>query len=174
LDEIYRATSPSLVWVRRFDGDGKRIDTALGFVIGKERIWTAFQAIDAATKLEIEFSDGRKVETDEITASSRSGDWAIIRADTAGLVALRPGDPSQLTVGARLIVFNVENGAKALGGVDISGKQDVPAFGERIQFSPAITLEATAGRSSIPREQSSEYLEGALSPDRDSTRAEWR
>ena len=145
LDEVFRSTSPSLVWVRRLNAAGKRTDTASGFVIAKDRVATALQAVDGASKLQIEFSGGRTVETDELLAWSRTRDWAVLEVNTADLPALKPGDSKTVAVGERLIVFNVEGGAKAIGGVDISGRRNIQGFGERIQFSPSISLEAAGG-----------------------------
>ncbi|HKW97629.1 MAG TPA: serine protease [Bryobacteraceae bacterium] len=145
LDEIFRATLPSLVWVRRFDATGKRIDSASGFVVGKDRIVTALQAVDGASKLEIEFAGGRKVETDEILAYSRSDDWAIVAVTTLDIPALQLGDAKTIGVGEHLIAFNVEGDARTIGGLDISGKRNVQGFGERIQLSPTISLEAAGG-----------------------------
>ncbi len=45
LDDIYRATRPSMAWVHRLDASGKRIDTGCGFVIGKDRVATAFRTL---------------------------------------------------------------------------------------------------------------------------------
>jgi len=144
-DEIFRNASRSMVWVYKIDAAGRREDTSLGFVTAKNRIATAFQAIDASTRLELEFSDGRKLRTDQLAAWSRTGDWALIDADTAAIPALASGDPKLVTVGERLIAFNVENTARAIGGVDISGRRVVPGFGERIQISPALGLTRFAG-----------------------------
>jgi S1-C subfamily serine protease len=145
LDRIFRAVSPSLVWVRKYNAAHKYTDTASGFVAGKDHIMTALQAVDGASRLEVEFAGGRKSETDRILAWSRSGDWAVVSVSTGDLPALQPGDPKLIQVGERLIVFNVEGGTKAIGGVDISGRRNVPGFGERIQFSPAISSEAAGG-----------------------------
>ena len=145
MDDIFRDASRAMVWVYKIDADGRREDTALGFVTGKNRVATAFQAVDAAARLRLEFSDGRKVETDSLAACSRTGDWALIEADTSAIGALQPGDPKLVTVGERLIAFNIENGARAIGGVDISGRRAVPGFGARIQISPALAAEAAGG-----------------------------
>ena len=145
LDQIYRAVSPALVWVRKLGADGKRTDTASGFVIGKDRVATAFQAIDSATGLEIEFASGRKLATDKVLAWSRTADWAVLRADTGDITPVPTGDPKSIRVGERLIVFNVEADAKVIGGVDISGRRNADVLGERIQFSPGISLEAAGG-----------------------------
>jgi S1-C subfamily serine protease len=145
LDHIFQATSPSMVWVRRFDSAGKRTDIASGFIIDKDRILTALQAVDGASKLEIEFAGGRKVETDKIGAWSRGGDWAVIAAATGDLPPIPIGDPKPVAVGERLIAYTVESGARAIGGIDISGRQTVPRFGDRIQISPAIPSASAGG-----------------------------
>lgn len=48
LDEMYVSAGLSLVWVHKLDEAGRRMDTALGFVVGADQVATAFQAIDAA------------------------------------------------------------------------------------------------------------------------------
>jgi hypothetical protein len=145
LDEIFKAVNPSLVWVHRLDNTGRRIDTASGFVIGQDRIATAFQAVDASSRLEIEFGDGRKVVMSALRAWSRNADWAILDAATGSASALPRGDPKSVGVGDRLIVFNVESGARVMGGVDIGARRMVAGFGERIQISPALAAEAAGG-----------------------------
>lgn len=145
LDEIFKTTIPSMVWIQKLDGAGRRIDTLSGFVIGPNQIATAFQSIDAATALEIEFGNGRKSMTVEVQRWSRTGDWAILKVDTGSSPSIPRGDPKSVAVGERLIVFNVEGSARVIGGVDISGKRTVPVFGERIQISPAVSAEAAGG-----------------------------
>ena len=145
LDQIFRAVSPALVWVRRFDATGRHPEAALGFVLEKDRVATALQAVDGATRLEVEFVGGRRVETDELLAASRAGDWAILAVDTGATPGLGLGDAAAVTIGERLVLFTVEGGAKVIGGVDISGKRTVPGFGERIQFSPGIPSAAAGG-----------------------------
>ena len=106
---------------------------------------TALQVVDGASKLEIEFAGGRKAGTEQLANWSRAGDWAVVVADTGSAPALERGEPERVAVGERLIVFAVEGDAKAIGGVDISGKRVVQGFGERIQFSPPIAIEAAGG-----------------------------
>lgn len=48
----------------------------------------------------------------------------------------------EVAVGARLITFNVENGTRAIGKVDVTAKRAVRGFGDRLQFSPPLALEA--------------------------------
>ena len=61
LDELYEFRR-SLVWVRKLDAAGKTIDTATGFVLAKNRIVTAFQAVDGASRFLIERAPGVTVE----------------------------------------------------------------------------------------------------------------
>jgi hypothetical protein len=145
LDEIFRTASLSLVWIYKIDRDGRRDDTSLGFVAGTNRVVTAFQAVDAANELELEFANGHRIRTSELAACSRTGDWAVIQVDTTGIPVLEAGDPKGVAVGERLIAFNVEGGGRVIGGVDITGRRTLQVFGERIQILPGLAAEAAGG-----------------------------
>jgi hypothetical protein len=145
VDEIYKAVSPSVVWIYKLDDAGRRVDTSSGFVSARGRITTAFQAIDSAARLEVEFAAGRKVRMDSVLGCSRTGDWALLKLDTGSAPAIPRGKPQDVAVGDRLIVFNVEAGARVIGGVDIGGKRTVKDFGDRIQISPPVAAEAAGG-----------------------------
>ena len=142
VEQIYRRAMPSLVWVHKLDGGGRRVDTSSGFVFAPKRIATAFQSIDSADRLEIEFADGRRVTTDRIAACSRIQDWALVEAETGSVAPLERGSPVDLKIGERGLTFNVEGErVRTIGGVDISGKQLDPIFGPRISFSPGLVAE---------------------------------
>lgn len=145
LDDLFRGIPPSLVSIHKLDRAGRKFDTATGFVIGQDRIATAFQAIDCAAGLEIEFADGQKAAADRLASWSRLGDWAVIAVPTRGIHALEQGDAKAVAVGERLIVFNVESSFRTIGGVDIAGKAEVPGFGSRIRIDPHVTPEAAGG-----------------------------
>jgi hypothetical protein len=145
VDEIYKATSPSVVWIYKLDEEGRRVDTSSGFIFAPGRIATAFQSIDSASRLEVEFANGRKVIIDSVLAFSRVADWALLAVDTGSLPAIAHGKPQDVAVGERLIVFNVEANARVIGGVDIAGRRTIKEFGERIQISPPLVLEAAGG-----------------------------
>ena len=164
LDELYRHKA-SLVWVHRLDEAGRRFDTGAGFVIGVNQVATAFQNVDACSRLEIEFEGGRKVVTDELWAWQRLQDWALIKVDTAGVPPLERGDPQGVPVGERPVVFNVESElARSIGGVDLVGRRNVPAFGDRIQYAPALPAEAMGGPLLNPSGQVIGVLGGNLTP----------
>lgn len=165
LDEMYRSAGRSLVWVHKVDDTGRQIDTALGFVIGAGQVATAFQAIDACMHVEVDFSDGRKIPTDEVLAYSRLQDWAILKADTATVPALLRASNKPVPVGERYIVFNVENEtARVIGGVDITGKTSLADFGDRIQLMPAPSREAIGGPLLNPMGEVAGIVGGSLIP----------
>jgi len=145
LDDVYKTLGPSVVWIRKLDGTGRRTDLTTGFVLEPNVIATGFQAIDSAARLEIEFADGRKGETDEVLGFSRNADWALLKVDTYSLAPIHRGDSTAVAVGEHLAAFNVDGGARVLGTVDIGGQSMVTGFGRRIQISPAVAPEAAGG-----------------------------
>lgn len=145
-DDIYQSTRRSLVWIHRLDASGHRIDTASGFVLAAGQVATAFQAIDSSAKVEIEFDDRRRVPADTVLGYHRLQDWAILQVETGDATPLARGEPAKPGVGERLLAFNVETaGSRTFGGVDLAGRQDVPAFGERLLLSSSLSAEAAGG-----------------------------
>src|SRR5580698_10618378 len=65
INQIFSSIGKSIVWVHKLDSAGSKFDMSTGFVIAPNTIATAFQSVDSAELLEIEFSDGRKVQTKE-------------------------------------------------------------------------------------------------------------
>jgi S1-C subfamily serine protease len=146
LDELYRGSIASLVWVHKLDRAGLRKDTTSGFVVGSDSILTAFQSIDMAAALEIEFADGTASKTIEILAFNRLQDWALIKAATQGRPPLPIGKSSAVVVGEQAIVFSVGSGpSRTIGAVDIVGRGVVRGFGDRIHINPPLPLMAVGG-----------------------------
>jgi len=145
LDDVFKTLGPSLVWIHKLDNAGKRFDTATGFVLQPNVIATAFQAIDSAGNLEIEFSTGSKIQTDKVLACSRNADWALLRVDSGSVSPIPSGDSERVAVGEHLAAFNVDAGVRVLGTVDIGGQSTLAGFGRRIQLSPPVAPEAAGG-----------------------------
>lgn len=164
LDELYSVAGKSLVWIYPLDASGHHMDTALGFVIAKDSIATAFQAIDSSRRFEIVFADGNKVDTDEVWACNRLQDWALLKADTTGIPALAMALNESVPVGERYIVFNVESSARVIGGVDITGKRSTGVFGDRIQIAPSPAREAAGGPLLNPKGQVAGIVGGSTVP----------
>ena len=144
LDEVYNAVRPSLVWIRKLDDSGRTTDSTTGFVFQQNRVVTAFQSIEGAGGLQVEFSSGRKAPVESIIVWSRTGDWAVLKTDTGSASPLLKSDAT-VRVGERLIVFNVDGPAREMGGVDIVGRQGTAAADGRIQISPAVATSAAGG-----------------------------
>jgi hypothetical protein len=122
------------------------MDTSTGFVVASGSVLTAFQSIDSASKIEIEFADGTRSITDEIFASNRLQDWALIKADTRNVPPFQIGKSESIAVGEQAIVFSIGSGAsRTIGAVDISGRGNVVGFGERINIDPQLPLRAVGG-----------------------------
>jgi len=165
VEQVYRSTLPSMVWIHRIDATGRRVDTGSGFVIGKNRVATAFQVIDAAAGLEVEFAGGRVVKTDQVLNGSRLEDWALIQADTLDVPALARDDSKASFIGERLTVFNVETASvREIGGVDVTGRRKENLFGERIQISPSTSFESVGGPLLTPAGRVTGILGGSTLP----------
>jgi hypothetical protein len=145
-DQVYSLVSQSLVWVYALDKDGSRLDSSDGFVYAGNIIATSFDAIDSAAGLELEFSDGRKIKTDQVAACSRLQNWALIKADSAKIPAIKAGDSNAVKVGEGLTIFNVgPNHARQFGKVDVTGRQPAGNSGARILFSADVSPESSGG-----------------------------
>jgi hypothetical protein len=146
MDELYSSVGKSLVWVHKLNDAGIRIDTTSGFVVAADTIMTAFQSIDMAAGIEIEFANGTKSSTNEIVSCNRLMDLALIKVKTGSVPPLEFGRPDSIVVGADAIVFSVGTGAsRIIGTVDIAGRGKVPGFGERIHINPQLPPLAVGG-----------------------------
>jgi hypothetical protein len=145
LDDVFKKYQPSLVRVHRFDAASERIDSSTGFVSGPNAVTTAFQAIDSAKALEVEFSDGRRVAVSETLAVSRTGDWAVLKVDTGSVAAIPAAEPDALKIGMRLAAFDFDTNVQIIGAFAVGAVSRQPLYGGRIQFSPGVTADAIGG-----------------------------
>jgi hypothetical protein len=145
LDQVYRRYGPSVVSVHRLDENGRRIDTSSGFVVAPDTIATAFQSIDAAVGVEVEFADGRRTPVREILALSRLDDWALLRMSTGDLAAVRRTQCGAAEIGQRLAMFSLDGNTRVLMPVDVGAVSAPRGYGTRIQFSPVADASAAGG-----------------------------
>jgi hypothetical protein len=165
LDQIYASVQRSLVWIYKLDEAGRRTDTSLGFVIGRDRIATAFQSIDGTLKVEVEFADRHKTICEEVWACDRFQDWALLKVQTDQVPPLASIEGGSVPVGERYLVFNVEKeDIRVIGGVDITARRTVPGFGERIQLSPFPASEAAGGPLLNPNGMVVGIVGGSITP----------
>jgi hypothetical protein len=146
LNELYQKLSKSLVWIHKLNRAGRRIGKSTGFVVAPDAVLTAFQSINSAINIEVEFENGAKSVTNEIIAFNQPQDWILLKANTQDIPAIEIGNPGSIAVGEQMIVFSVAGGSsRTIGAVDISGRGNVPGFGERIHLNPALPLSAIGG-----------------------------
>jgi hypothetical protein len=146
MDELYRSVGNSLVWIDKFDGFGNHVGRSTGFVIAADSVLTTFRSIDAASKIEVTFTNEVKAEINGIISHNRSQDWALIKVKTEGVPALTIGTPGSVVIGKQQIAFGIGAGrTRTIGAVDIVGKGNVQGIGERISFNPTLPSLALGG-----------------------------
>jgi S1-C subfamily serine protease len=146
MNELYSSLSKSLVWIHKTDGVGRRVELYSGFVVDRDTVMTAFQAIDPAVGIVVEFAGGRKAASDEIVALDRLRDWALIRVNTGDAPPVVFGAPESIVIGEPLIVFSTGQGtSRIIGTVNISGRTELPGFGERVYTDPRLPPVAIGG-----------------------------
>jgi len=145
LDQVFKTYGPAVVGVHKLGDDGRRVDSSSGFVMATNAVATAFQAIDGADGVEVEFADGRKVQSVEILAASRLGDWAVLRVDTRSIAPIPRRGADPVAVGGRLAAFAIDSGTRLVVPVDVGAVSPLPIFGTRIRFSPVVSPESVGG-----------------------------
>jgi hypothetical protein len=146
LDELYQTTKPSMVWVHRRDSSGRRVDTSTGFIIGQNRVATAFQGIDGGASVEVQFDDGQVVATNETWGINRLEDWAILKVPTGSRPALRRSEHPKVPIGAMLHIYNATTDrSRVLGKVQVGGRRTQAGFAEYLQFTSTVSKESAGG-----------------------------
>jgi len=145
LDQVFKSHAPGVVRIHKLDASGRRLDLGTGFVAAKGVVATAFQVIDSAAKIEVEFADGRREETTQVLAASRLGDWAMLRADTREIAPLPRAANSAVAIGGRLAAFDESGGAPTIGVLTVGGVSAVQGYGQRIRLSPELSVSAVGG-----------------------------
>jgi hypothetical protein len=164
LDRAFRTYGPAVVMVYKLDSAGRRMDASSGFVIAPNAVATAFQSIDAAPGIEVEFADGLKFQGSEVLAVSRLGDWAVLAVDTRNIVPIPRGDSQPVAVGSQLSAFSLDAGTRVIVPINIGAVSPVPGYGTRIRFSPALSPESAGGPVIDERGSVVGILGGSLTP----------
>jgi len=83
---------------------------------------------------------------ESVVGLDRGKDWAVLAAPTGKLLPFPRGDVGKIAIGQRYIVFNSANpGVREIGGVDLTGRQTLPQFGERWVLNPSPAVYSTGG-----------------------------
>ena len=88
LTELRAKVAPSIVLIEKRDAQGKRFAAGLGFFVKDDLVATAFQVIDGASSLRVVLRDERSFVVEEVTASNRWQDWALLRVPAGPQPAL--------------------------------------------------------------------------------------
>ena len=124
--DIYKRAAAASVFIENLNQLGERRSLASGFFTGPDRLVTAFQAVDGASKVRIVMPDGRRVEANEVVAWNRRQDWIILKVDAGQLPTMQPAATESWAVGDRVYVLDVPaEGNRVLIETSIIGKQNL-------------------------------------------------
>lgn len=137
-DQAYRKTVPSLVIVRSLDEADNYLDSAMGFVYGPDQIATAFEAVDGASRILVEFADGSKTSVEELGTFDRTADWALIPVPTGTRVPLESSSSSSVKVGERVLTFTLENNKTPVAAVVTVTGRDTNGKSGVVQVNPSL------------------------------------
>jgi hypothetical protein len=171
LDRVSKTFGAAIVQIHPVDASGHRLGSMTGFVIAPGAVATAFQSIDMANSVELEFADGAKVVTTELLAWSRLGDWAVLHADTRNIAPVKRGDAKAIPIGSNLAIFNVDGETRVMTTVAVGAVTSPSPYGTRIRFSPAVPLAAFGGPLIDEEGKTVGILGGTLTPGLSRTEA---
>ena len=137
--EIYEKTLNSTVFIDKFNQAGRRVGTASGYALGQDRVLTAFQAIDGATRVRVRLADGTAVDTDQVAAWDRLENWAILIAPTGSTPSLATAANDAFAIGDQCYSLGTptEN-TRVLRECRLVGRQMSDYVGERLSLELGI------------------------------------
>lgn len=134
--DVYQRAVAASVFIDNEDAKGELIRRGSGFFIGKEEILTAFQVIDGASSLQIEFSDGSHTTVHQVQAWNRLQDWAILQVDSSKVRPLERAQSGSWKVGDHgYLLDSPTETSRTIVNVGVSGIQESKQFGERLNTS---------------------------------------
>ncbi len=133
--EIYKRAAAASVFIENLNQLGERRSTGSGFFLGPDRLVTAFQVVDGASKVRIVTPDGRRVGASEVIAWNRREDWVILRFEAGQTLPIPTASGDAAAVGDRVYVLDVPaEGSRVLIEASIIGKQLLGNAGERLNI----------------------------------------
>ncbi|HLW81084.1 MAG TPA: serine protease [Candidatus Acidoferrales bacterium] len=133
--DIYQHVLAASVFIDSLGADGSVFRQGSGFFIGKGIVATAFQVIDGATSLRIDFPNGQNAITDRVLAWNRWQDWAILKVDDLSMQVLERAPADSWKVGDHAYLLDANQGGRTIQNVAITGIQQSPDAGERVNTS---------------------------------------
>ena len=133
--DVYQRVLNASAFVDNLDADGNVIRQGSAFFIAKGLLVTAFQVVDGATSLRIELPNGENAATDRVVGWNRWQDWAIIKIDVPGGQVLDRAPAGSWKVGDQGYLLDANDSGRTIQNVAITGIQQLPESGERINTS---------------------------------------
>jgi S1-C subfamily serine protease len=141
--EIYKRAAAASVFLENLNPLGERRSLRSGFFIAPDRLVTAFQVVDGASKVRVVMPDGRRLEANEVLAWNRRQDWIMLRVDSGQLTTVQPAAPESWSVGDRVYVLDVpEEGNRVLIETSLIGKQSLSGAGDRMTIGDNLNRRA--------------------------------
>lgn len=134
--EIYQRAAPATIFVTSLDQNGELIGHGLGFLIANGTVLTAFQAIDGASSVRLDFADGSNATVSSVAAWSRPQDWAILKVNAPNGKPLEQAAANSWKIGDLCYVLTSEGqNSRTIQTVNITGMQGTGAPGQRLTIT---------------------------------------
>lgn len=127
VEEVVAASKASVVVVTIADRDGQQLGLGTGFVVRADGlVATNLHVIGEARPIAVQFADGKKFDVEEVHATDKKMDLAVLRIDAKGLKPIDLGDPESLLQGQQVIAIGNPLGLRhsVVSGV-VSAKPEI-------------------------------------------------
>jgi S1-C subfamily serine protease len=133
--DIYGQMQAASVYIDKLDSAGALISRGSGVFIAPSQLLTAFENIDGASSLKIEFADGQTASSNQVLAWNRWQDWAVLKITSPRPTPLKPAAPKSWSVGDHCYALGTASGGRTILSGGIIGETNQPRLGERITLS---------------------------------------
>lgn len=149
--EIYQRAAPATIFVTSLDQNGEPITRGLGFFVGDGSVLTAFQAIDGASSLRLDFADGSFAKVTDVVNWNRPQDWAILKVNEPTGKPLEQAAPNSWKVGDECyVVTSAGSNGRTIQTVNITGMEGTVPSAKRLTIS-AVSPEGWVGAPLLDR-----------------------
>jgi hypothetical protein len=148
--EAYHQAQAGTVFIEKLDASGKEIGRASGFLIGPDRVVTAFGNIDGASGVRVLFDNGQSRDTTQVMSWNRRQDWAVLKIETQGMPELKPAQAKSWNVGDCFYSLGTSSaGGRTIVAGSIVGDATHPYSASVLRFRLLSTPRPSAARFSM-------------------------
>ena len=144
--EIAARAQRSLLVVRSVDADGDTLGSGTGFIVSSDGTFvTNYHVVEGASRLRVEFLDGRSFTNVSFVTADARRDLAVLKIPGTGHPALRLGRDSAAVIGDRVYVMGNPLGmAGTFSDGLVSGRRPVEGV-SMVQISAPISPGSSGG-----------------------------